>query len=83
MYVLASDIIQHQIQDKASGARMPRINETTFYDLEIPNPPTQVQETIAQNIASKKSEIKSLRQKAKENLPQAIKEFEQEIFYAA
>lgn len=83
MNVLASDIIQHQIRDKASGARMPRINETTFYNLEIPIPPIREQEIIANFISSKKSEIKSLRQKAKENLPEAIKEFEQEIFYAA
>ncbi|WP_392436649.1 restriction endonuclease subunit S [Cruoricaptor ignavus] len=37
-YVLASKIIQTQISDKTSGARMPRINEEIFFNLKLPMP---------------------------------------------
>lgn len=37
--VLGSDIVQKQIADLASGARMPRINEEVFMNIRIPIPP--------------------------------------------
>ena len=37
--VLGSDIVQRQIADMASGARMPRINEEVFMNIRIPIPP--------------------------------------------
>lgn len=46
--VLRSEIIQRQIQDNTSGARMPRMNESTFLSLKIPVPTIAKQVAIAQ-----------------------------------
>jgi restriction endonuclease S subunit len=79
-YVLSSIIIQNQISDKTSGARMPRINEDIFYNLQFPSPPLKKQKEIAQYINSKKTQIKELNSLSLKNKQEAIKEFEEEVF---
>jgi len=78
--VLGSSIIQKQIENNSSGARMPRINEETFANLEIPIPNRNVQINIINQIRKLKDEIKKLREDAENKRKQAIKEFEQAIF---
>lgn len=78
--VLASSFIQHQITDKTSGARMPRINEYIFLNLQFPLPPLAKQQEIAQHITNIKTQIKALKNQAEQNRAQAIKAFEQAIF---
>ncbi len=79
-YILASNFIQSQITDKTSGARMPRINEEIFFNLEIPIPPINIQIEIANTISSMKAKIESYKLKAKDNKQLALVEFEKEIF---
>ena len=79
-YVLSSSFIQQQITDKTSGARMPRINETIFYNLQFPLPDYDKQNEIANHIDDLKSQIKALRKKANSNREEALLNFEQEIF---
>lgn len=81
-YVLSSSFIQQQITDKTSGARMPRINETIFYNLQFPLPDFNKQNEIANHIDGLKNQIKDLRKKANANREEAIFNFEQEIFNA-
>jgi len=79
-YVLASKIIQSQISDKTSGARMPRINESIFFNLQIPLPPKHIQDEIEVSISRIKNQIKAIRNKAEELKAKAEGEFEEEIF---
>ncbi len=80
IYMLSSEIIQNQISDKTSGARMPRINEDIFYNLKIPIPPIELQNSISESIDKIKNQLNDLKIKATENRVLAIKEFENEIF---
>lgn len=79
-YVLSSNFIQLQIADKTSGARMPRINETIFFNLQFPLPPFEVQKKISNEITSMKQQMTDLKTKANKNRLVAIQEFENEIF---
>ncbi len=79
-YILSSSFIQSQISEKTSGARMPRINEEIFFNLQFPLPNKQLQEEISQYITNLKNQIKELITKAKENKNRALLEFEQEVF---
>lgn len=79
-YVLSSSFIQQQITDKTSGARMPRINETIFYNLQFPLPEYDKQNEIADHINSLKTQMKILREKANKNKEEAKHNFELEIF---
>lgn len=79
-YILSSKLIQEQIADKSSGARMPRINEDVFIQLNIPLPPMEIQNEIAFKFDSIWNEINTLRQSSCENKQQAIAEFESKIF---
>ena len=78
--VLASSFIQHQITDKTSGARMPRINEDIFLNLQFPLPPLAKQQKIALHIADLKSQIKTFKTQSKQKKADAIIAFEQAIF---
>jgi restriction endonuclease S subunit len=78
--ILGSYIVQRQISDLTSGARMPRISEDIFMNIQIPLPPLSIQKEIAKHIHSMKEQIKDLRQSAEEHKRRAIIEFEQEIF---
>lgn len=78
--VLSSKIIQEQISDKTSGARMPRINETIFLNLNIPLPPTEIQNEIVSHISKQKNKIKQNISQSEQLKLQAEQEFEQTIF---
>lgn len=79
-YVLASSFVQQQLSDMSSGARMPRINEKVFKNIQIPIPPLEKQESIVTHIDEMKSRIKLLKQQAADLRAQALKDFEKEIF---
>ncbi len=78
--LLASKLIQKQIKLITSGARMPRINESQFLELQIPIPPLEKQTEIANHIKNIKTEIKQLQTLAKENRKSAITDFESKLF---
>ena len=79
-YVLASYIVQMQIADAMSGARMPRISEQTFRNIQIPLPPLHIQNEIAAHITALRAEQKNLQQQASDLRIQATQQFEQTIF---
>jgi restriction endonuclease S subunit len=79
-YILSSKIIQDQISDKTSGARMPRINEVIFFNLQFPLPPIEKQKQISNKIELIKLEIKELKYLSLKNKEEAILVFENEIF---
>lgn len=79
-FVLGSDIVQTQISDLVSGARMPRINEKIFMSIQIPLPPISIQESIVEQIEYNKREIKSLQLAATSYKVQALTNFEFQIF---
>jgi type I restriction-modification system specificity determinant len=79
-FVLGSDIVQSQISDLVSGARMPRINEKIFMNIQIPLPPINVQEDIVEQIEYNKKEIKSLQLTAATYKVHALTNFESQIF---
>lgn len=78
--VLGSNIVQRQIADMASGARMPRINEEVFMNIRIPIPPVEVQNNIIIHADKIKEEIKSLRRSALLNRTMAFTNFKTKIF---
>ena len=79
-FVLGSDIVQTQISDLVSGARMPRINEKIFINIQIPLPPINIQEDIVEQIEYNKREIKSLQLAATSYQVHALTNFESQIF---
>lgn len=80
LYVLASYIVQKQIIDAMSGARMPRISEETFRGIQIPLPPLNIQNEIVEHIDVLRKEQKDLQQKSLTLRQQATEQFEQTIF---
>ena len=78
--VLGSDIVQEQIADLTSGARMPRITEEVFMSIQIPIPPLDVQKNLADQIDKITDEIKELRNSALQKRTDALKNFETQIF---
>ena len=78
--VLGSDIIQEQIADLTSGARMPRITEEVFMNIQIPIPPLDVQKDLADQIDKITNEIKELRNSALQKRIIVLKNFETQIF---
>lgn len=79
-YFLSSSAVQHQIKNMYQGARMPRISEATFRAIQIPIPPTYIQESIVKHIKVQKAQIKQLKQQAETLRKAALIEFEEEIF---
>ena len=77
---LSSNFVQHQISDKTSGARMPRINEEIFMNLKMPFPPEDIQQEIAEKLINLKLEIERLKKKSYEKRTTAIENFEKEVF---
>lgn len=78
--VLGSNIVQEQIADLTSGARMPRITEDVFMNIQIPIPPLDVQKNLADQIDKITEEIKELRNSALQKRTDALKNFETQIF---
>lgn len=79
-YFLSSSAVQHQIQNMYQGARMPRINENIFKAIQIPIPPTNIQESIVKYINEQKAQTQQLKQQAEALRRAALVEFENEIF---
>lgn len=79
-YILSSEIIQTQIADKTSGARMPRINEKVFMNLEFPLPSIDEQKEISKELDKLIADRKVKQVKVTELKEQAIKDFEAKIF---
>lgn len=79
-YYLSSAIVQQQISNAFRGARMPRINEDTFFDIEVQLPPIDLQNTIVEHIKKQKTQIKDLKHKTETLRKEALEEFEKEIF---
>lgn len=79
-YLISSNFIQKQIENKVSGARMPRLNEDDFIQLKIPLPPLEVQNEIVNHINQIKSQTKELRSKALELRQRAKNDFERSVF---
>lgn len=79
-YVLSSKFIQNQITDKTSGARMPRINEDIFLNLQFPLPPIEIQNEISRYITESKEKIEENFKLIDILKNQAHDEFEKEIF---
>ncbi|MEO9850320.1 MAG: restriction endonuclease subunit S [Reichenbachiella sp.] len=78
--ILSSFIIQEQIADKTSGARMPRINEGIFMNLKFPLPPLKNQKSIARHLNQVNDEILNLNYKSEQERVEALSNFEKEIF---
>ena len=78
--VLGSDIVQEQIADLTSGARMPRITEEVFMNIQIPIPPLDIQKSLADKIDEITDEIKELRNSALQKRTVALRNFETQIF---
>ena len=79
-YVISSIIVQKQIDELTSGARMPRINETVFKNIIVPMPPIEIQNKTVAHISKLKKQIKLLKAQAEINRTTALTEFEQQIF---
>ena len=78
--VLGSDIVQEQIADLTSGARMPRITEEVFMNIQIPIPPLDIQKSLADKIDEITDEIKELRNSALQKRTVTLRNFETQIF---
>ena len=78
--ILASDIIQCQLPPLYSGARMPRITEDDFFDLQIPLPVESVQREIVSVSKTIKNEIDSLRSLANQLRLRTQTVFETAVF---
>lgn len=79
-YVLGSNIVQEQIADLASGARMPRITEDIFMNIQIPIPPIEIQNEIAKQIDKITEDIKGLKEVALKKRTLALTNYENQIF---
>ncbi len=82
-FCLSSSFIQYQIMNHMKGARMPRIGEDVFKNLQMPLPPSEIQNQIAEHIQGIKNEIQTLKRQAEQNPKDAMIEFEEEIFNAS
>ena len=78
--VLGSSIVQEQISDLTSGARMPRITEEVFMNIQIPIPSFDIQNGIVKRIDKIKEEIKKLQRTATIKYSSALINFETQIF---
>lgn len=80
LMILSSEIIQQQIINVTSGARMPRINEQTFFDLHFPLPPIEIQRKIIEFINIRQIEIIKNKTSIYDNRKQALETFENALF---
>ena len=79
-YILSSYIIQEQIADSMTGARMPRIDESIFKNIVVPIPPRSVQDSISTYLIERDEEISRLKCESKELKASATNMFLTEIF---
>ncbi len=79
-FMLSSYIIQEQIADSMTGARMPRIDENIFKNIVVPIPPRSIQDSISTHLIEKDEEASRLKHESKELKESATKIFLTEIF---
>jgi restriction endonuclease S subunit len=79
-YILSSYIIQEQIADSMTGARMPRIDESIFKNIVVPIPPRSVQDAISTYLIERDEKIARLKYESKELKESATNMFLTEIF---
>lgn len=79
-YILSSYIIQEQIADSMTGARMPRIDESIFKNIVVPIPPRSVQDSISTYLIERDEKIARLKYESKELKESATNMFLTEIF---
>ena len=79
-YILSSYIIQEQIADSMTGARMPRIDESIFKNIVVPIPPRSVQDSISTYLIERDEEISRLKCESKELKASATNMFLTELF---
>lgn len=79
-YILSSYIIQEQIADSMTGARMPRIDESIFKNIVVPIPPRSVQDAISTYLIERDEKIARLKYESKELKESAANMFLTEIF---
>ena len=79
-YIFSSYIIQEQIADSMTGARMPRIDESIFKNIVVPIPPRSVQDSISTYLFERDEEISRLKYESKELKESATNMFLTEIF---
>lgn len=79
-FILSSYIIQEQIADSMTGARMPRIDENIFKNIVVPIPPRSVQDSVSAYLIEQDEEASRLKCKSKELQESAIEMFLTEIF---
>lgn len=77
---LLSNSAVKQFELFMTGALYPAITNKDLKRVQIPFPPLNIQEEIANHIQTIRMEIKNLRHNAEESRKKAIKEFEQKIF---
>lgn len=75
-YLLASNVIQNQVQRLKRPVAQPNISIMELKGIKIPLPPLTEQERIAKEISQRKAQAKALKQEAKESLESAKKEVE-------
>ncbi|EOC3265023.1 restriction endonuclease subunit S, partial [Campylobacter upsaliensis] len=75
-YLLASNVIQNQVQRLKRPVAQPNISIMELKGIKIPLPPLTEQERIAKEISQRKATAKALKQEAKELLESAKKEVE-------
>ena len=80
-FILSSYIIQEQIADSMTGARMPRIDEKIFKNIVVPIPPRSIQDSISIHLIKKEEEASRLKYESKELKKSATKIFLTEIFF--
>ena len=78
--ILSSHIIQKQLPSLYSGARMPRITESDFLNLQIPLPPPNVQADIVKKIKEIRNRISQLTEAASIKRAEAKRQFEEAVF---
>lgn len=79
-YILSSYIVQTQISEAMSGARMPRIDEKTFKSIVIPNPPMSIQEKIANDLNALTEQIEALKVNVQKFQEEAFIRFNNHLF---
>lgn len=79
-FILSSYIIQEQIADSMTGARMPRIDDKIFKNIVVPIPPKSIQDSVSEYLFEKEEEASRLKSESKELKESATNVFLTEIF---
>jgi type I restriction enzyme S subunit len=80
VFLISSQLVQTQLKNNMSGARMPRMNEEIFLNLEIPIPSIEQQRAIASHLNELQEMAQQLRTAAEALETEAVGEFEATIF---